>query len=67
MTARPTSWMGHEPTDEAEPTATLVDADEFDRLTAWGAEVEIAPSMGRAYAEVNGRWYATELNAEVSA
>jgi len=63
----PTPWMGHEPVDPAEPTATLVDADEFDRLCAWATKIEPAPSMGRAYAQVAGCWYATELDAEVVA
>lgn len=58
--------IGHEPSDPAEPQAELVDGDCFDRLTKWGAVVEIDRAMGRAYAFVAGRWYATDLDGQVA-
>jgi hypothetical protein len=51
----------HEPTEAADPTATLVDGDTFDRLAAWGAHIEVDRLMGRAYVEHGGCLYATEL------
>lgn len=60
LVARPTH--NHEPNDAPDPTATLVDGPTFDRVTGWGAVVEHDVFMGRAYAYVGGRWYATELD-----
>lgn len=67
MTSRPTSWMGYEPTDDPEPTATLLTADEFNRkFRLYGGVVERDPQMERMYLEVHGVLYATELDGAVT-